>query len=238
MDIISACNMNLSYKNKVIFDNANISIPWGSITGLLGANGTGKTTFFDVICGLKNLSGGSICKKFSNLIYLSQTLSMPATLKMSDIYHLVAILSSSAPSCAKNTFEKLEKWSPQALDRYLYMWNKKPAICSYGEIRSFFALSLLTLTADLIILDEPTAGVDPEFRYLIWLCIQEARANGATILVSSHDVQEIAKNTDAFYMIAQKKFSNFQSDIDYMQHFHASTLDEAFIKATSLPHSS
>ncbi|UVJ42291.1 ABC transporter ATP-binding protein [Pseudomonas sp. LS1212] len=233
MSIISVHDMNAAYKNKAIFKDVSLTILKNSITGMLGPNGSGKTTFFDIICGLKHPDTGHITNTSTHPLYLSQTLSTPATLRMSEIFRLISNLSISAPIQKENIFKALKKWSPDALERYSNIWNKKPSACSYGEIRSFFTLSLLALPSDLIILDEPTAGVDPEFRHYIWLCIQKAKNDGASVIVSSHNVEEIGHNTDTFYMIAQQKFTRFNSSDEYMDFYEANNLDKAFINAAS-----
>jgi ABC-2 type transport system ATP-binding protein len=73
----------------------------------------------------------------------------------------------------------------------------------------FHRLSLLSANADFVILDEPTAGVDPEFRHYIWKCPEGAAAEGVAVLVSSHNVDEIVVHCDNFYMLSQQRFNHF-----------------------------
>ncbi|NBA94215.1 ATP-binding cassette domain-containing protein [Pseudomonas sp. R5(2019)] len=231
MAILTADNISFSHKNKCLFKSASLVIEKGSVTGLLGPNGAGKTTFFDILCGLRKPDTGTLSINANERLYLSQTLSTPATLKMSEVFRMLSCLCASTLPGKAYMLQRLERWSPNLAKRYGEIWDKRPAICSYGEIRCFFTLSLLGLPSDLIILDEPTAGVDPEFRYYLWQCIRQASDEGATVLVSSHHIDEIAQHCDDFYMITQRQFLGFSSGDEYKEFYKAATLDEAFIKA-------
>jgi ABC-2 type transport system ATP-binding protein len=233
MNILSANNLTFKYSETVIFDNASLEVKRGKITGIIGSNGSGKTTFFDILCNLRQPKSGTLKNLSKKHLYLSQTLGTPATLRMSDIYKMMLSLSTPEIISKQDILDKFNAWSPPLANRYHQIWSKKPSTCSYGEIRCFFTLSLLTIPADLIILDEPTAGVDPEFRYYTWLFLEKARDAGATVLVSSHSIDEIANYCDEFYMIANKTFNKFSSGVEFMQRYDATNLDEAFIKAST-----
>ena len=235
MKQLSVRSLNVSYARHILFDGAKLNAQAGSISGLLGPNGSGKTTFFDVVCGLKKINGGAINNSFSKLLYLSQTISTPPVFRMFDIFKMIMIFCADTPVTQSHALEKIEKWSPGIAERYCEIWNKKSSLCSYGEKRWFFTLSLLSANADLVVLDEPTAGVDPEFRYHIWRCLEGAAAEGVAVLVSSHNVDEIVAHCDDFYMISQQRFNRFTDAQSFMSAYGANSLDEAFIKAASLP---
>lgn len=228
-------SLSVSYSNHILFKNASLKVQAGTISGLLGPNGSGKTTFFDVICGLKKMDGGEINSTFSKLLYLSQIITTPPVFRMFDIFKMIMIFCADTPVTQAHALDKIEKWSPGIAQRYGEIWKKKSSLCSYGEKRWFFTLSLLCANADLVILDEPTAGVDPEFRYHIWRCLEGAAAEGVAVLVSSHNVDEIVTHCDDFYMISQQRFNRFTDAQGFMTAYHANTLDEAFIHAASLP---
>ncbi|MNQ75827.1 Energy-coupling factor transporter ATP-binding protein EcfA2 [compost metagenome] len=154
---------------------------------------------------------------------------------MRDIFKMVSALSSNEPMTQDKTLKKLSAWSPAIVDRYQDMWNKKSSLCSYGETRWFFTLSLLSISADFVILDEPTAGVDPEFRHYIWQCLHGAAREGTAILVSSHNVDEVINHCDYFYMISQQRFNRFNNGSEFMQKYGVKTVDDAFIRAVTEP---
>lgn len=232
MNLLTVTNLSFSYKENPIFANASITVHSGSIVGLLGPNGSGKTTFFDILCGLTNTKCDEVVSTFQSQLYLSQSLSTPHSLRMFDIFKMTNLLCSSETLSQQKALEKLQAWCPEIIERYTAIWNKKSAICSYGEKRWFFTLTLLALNADLVILDEPSAGVDAEFRHYIWKCLRGAAREGVAILVSSHNIEEIAANCDRFYMISDRTFKQFQSGDEFKKYYDATSLDEAFICAS------
>ena len=233
MGRLNVQNLTFTHPDRPILLNASMSIDSGSIVGLLGPNGSGKTTFFDILCGLTEAKSKNIYNTFSNHIYLSQTISTPHTLRMFDVFRMVTLIASTEKVTQHQALEKLKQWSPEIITRYKSIWNKKSSICSYGEKRWFFTLTLLALEAELVILDEPTAGVDPEFRHYIWKCLRGAAQDGAAILVSSHNTEEIAANCDRFYMLSERIFKPFRCGEEFKKHYNARTLDEPFIRAAA-----
>jgi ABC-2 type transport system ATP-binding protein len=235
MKSFRADSIDFSYGEKKLLTEASLKVTQGSIVGILGPNGSGKTTFFDIACKLKKVKSGVIHNDFAKFLYLSQIITTPPALRMRDIFKMVTSLSSDEHMTQTRALDKLSSWSPEIVDRYKDLWNKKSSLCSYGETRWFFTLSLLAISADFVILDEPTAGVDPEFRHYIWQCLHGAAREGTAILVSSHNVDEVANNCDKFYMISQQRFNRFDSGAEFIHRYGANTLDDAFIRAVSEP---
>jgi len=233
MTSLQANRLSFNYGDRIIFEEASLTAQAGAITGLLGSNGSGKTTFFDLLCKLRKPTHGEVISTFPRQLYLSQILTTPPALRMFDIFRMTTLLCSSAPISQAQVLDRLSSWSPQITERYQEIWKKKSSLCSYGEKRWFFTLSLLSIEADFIILDEPTAGVDPEFRHYIWQCLHGAAQSGKAILVSSHNVEEIAEHCDCFYMISQNRFRRFADGQSFLNTYNARSLDEAFINAAA-----
>ena len=63
-------SLDVRFARHVLFNKASLRVEAGSISGLLGPNGSGKTTFFDVVCGLRKVDGGDVCSSFSKLLYI------------------------------------------------------------------------------------------------------------------------------------------------------------------------
>lgn len=232
MNILNLENLYFNYDDLSLLNNICLNLEAGELIGILGSNGAGKTTLFDLICRLKTPSSGKIINAARRQAYLTQILTPPPLLRMNETGELIRHLSSDASPSQSEISARLTKWSPSLYKRYNSISQKKVAHCSYGEVRSFFTLTLLLLQSELIILDEPTAGVDAEFRHFIWLAIHSARQEGASVLVSSHYTEEIAANCDRFYLLANRQLKSFASGAQFMALYDASSLDEAFIKAS------
>ncbi|MNH04179.1 Lipopolysaccharide export system ATP-binding protein LptB [compost metagenome] len=224
--------LSFSYKDKPLFHNLNLHLSPGDAVGILGSNGAGKTTLFDLICKLRKPDHGEIINHAQHPAYLTQILTPPPQLRMIEVYELITHLNAPSKLCLSEALSRLNTWSPALSKRYSDISKKKASTCSYGEIRSFFTLTLLLMDSDLIILDEPTAGVDPEFRHFIWLGIKHACNEGTSVLVSSHYTQEIAANCGRFYMLAHHQLKAFQSADQFLACYRAASLDEAFINAS------
>lgn len=232
MSILTIKELTFSYKDKSLLHNLNLHISPGEVVGILGSNGAGKTTLFDLICKLRKPGRGEIINRAQHLAYLTQILTPPPQLRMIEVYELITHLNAPSKPCLSEALSRLGAWSPALSKRYSDISKKKSSTCSYGEIRSFFTLTLLLMGSDLIILDEPTAGVDPEFRHFIWLGIKHACNEGASVLVSSHYTQEIAAHCDRFYMLAHRQLEAFHSSDQFLTRYRAGSLDEAFINAS------
>ncbi|RCL25136.1 ABC transporter [Pseudomonas sp. AFG_SD02_1510_Pfu_092] len=224
--------LSFSYKDKSLFHTVNLHVAPGEAVGILGSNGAGKTTLFDLICKLRKPDHGEIISRAKHPAYLTQILTPPPQLRMSEVYELITHLNAPSKLCLSEALSRLNAWSPALSKRYSDISRKKASTCSYGEIRSFFTLTLLLMGSDLVILDEPTAGVDPEFRHFIWLGIKHACNEGASVLVSSHYTQEIAANCSRFYMLAHHQLEAFHSANQFLARYQAASLDEAFINAS------
>lgn len=232
MNILTVKNLHFSYEKNVLMRDINLNIAKGESVGILGINGAGKTTLFDLICNIRQPTDGEIFNLSERQAYLTQILTPPPLLRMGEVCTLITELNARTPHNPDEMLARLSRWSPSLLKRYADISKKKASTCSYGEIRSFFTLTLLLMDSDLIILDEPTAGVDPEFRHYIWLGISSACKEGASVLVSSHYTEEIVKNCHRFYMLAHQRLQTFDSAEHFLSQHRATCLDEAFINAS------
>lgn len=232
MIAIRAQSISLKIAKHKIFEQADIAINKNEITGIIGKNGAGKTTFFDLLCGVRKPDQGTLHNMTQQHAYLSQTLAMPAGLSMKEIYEMTAALLCSKNPPLSDTLIKFSEWAPRLATKFASLLQRRPSHCSYGEIRLFFTLSLISFSKELLILDEPTAGVDPESRHCIWAFIKKAKENGTTVIVSSHNIQEIVEHCDSFHLIHHHKFSKFNDAQEFLNTFGGTTLDDAFIAST------
>ncbi len=186
-------NLNKSYKSRKVLQNLTFSIQPGEVYGLLGANGAGKTTTINIICNLLKADSGYITinhqpiseatKKLigiapqENLLY--KTLSCAENLKFfADIYGLER-------EKKQQQIEATLK-SVNLLDR-----AKSPVETLSGGMQRRLNIAVaLVHQPQLVILDEPTTGLDIEARYEIWELIRNLKNQGMTILLTTHLLDE------------------------------------------------
>ena len=159
------------------------------ITVFLGPNGAGKSTAFKLLLGLREPSSGAVTlfgdsprnpATRRRVGYTSQDLSYPAHLSAKEVLHLV---SSHFPNPVplpdlRSRFE-LEK-----------IWNNKLGGLSGGERRRVGLACALLGHPELLVLDEPTTGLDVESRRLLWNEIRAFKAAGGAVLMATHDLHE------------------------------------------------
>lgn len=176
--------------------NISFSVQQGDFFALLGPNGAGKSTTIGIIASLVNKSSGSVkildadidkdwSKAKSYIGVVPQELNLNQFEKVEDIIINQAGFYGIPRKIAKQRAEKYLK--------QLALWNKKDAIClslSGGMKRRVMIARALIHEPRLLILDEPTAGVDIELRRSLWEFIKEINANGTTIILTTHYLEE------------------------------------------------
>ncbi|MBD2691547.1 ABC transporter ATP-binding protein [Anabaena catenula] len=186
-------NLNKSYGTRKVLQDLRLYIDTGEIYGLLGANGAGKTTTINIICNLLNADSGYISlnnkpvseatKKLigiapqENLLY--KTLSCEENLQFfADIYGL------DRQTRQKQVAATLK--AVNLLDR-----AKSPVETLSGGMQRRLNIAVaLVHQPKLVILDEPTTGLDIEARYEIWELIRQLKTQGMTILLTTHLLDE------------------------------------------------
>lgn len=124
MNILNLVDLCFSYDNTPIMKNISLTLKAGELVGILGSNGAGKTTLFDLICKLKKPSSGTILNSTNRQIYLTQILTPPPLLRMSETGELIRLLSSTSPSQSE-LMSRLSKWPSSLGKRYNSISKKK-----------------------------------------------------------------------------------------------------------------
>ena len=185
----------------------DLQIPKGSFYGLLGPNGAGKTTTIGILTGLINKTAGNAeimgydtvnqYKKARKLIGLS-----PQEINLDVFFTIREILIFQAGYYGinkKNAIENVDHY----LDK-LGLYNKrnsKARELSGGMKRRVQIAKALVHNPPIIILDEPTAGVDIELRHMLWDYLQKINEDGKTILLTTHYIEEAEKLCDNIAII-------------------------------------
>ena len=200
------------YKNVVIVNGVNITVSNKEIVGLLGANGAGKTTSFNMIIGLVKTDEGEIRlddEDITNLPmherarmgvgYLPQEHSVFR--KLTTEQNLLAVLEAAG----KHDKEERHAISETLLDEFgiLKLRNKQTIQLSGGEQRRVEIARALALEPAFILLDEPFAGVDPIAVRDIQHIIKVLKQRGIGVLITDHNVRETLGICDRAYILHQ-----------------------------------
>ncbi|EGT3616164.1 ATP-binding cassette domain-containing protein [Clostridium perfringens] len=208
-NIISVRNLNKRYGKKIVLDNLNMNLKKGAIYGLVGKNGAGKTTLIRMILSLANIDSGEI-ELFGKIDEKEKLLEHK---KIGNIIETPAFYSFFT---AKQNLEyyRIQRGivGEKSIDEILEMvglgdvGNKKFKKFSLGmKQRLGLALALLG-EPELLILDEPTNGMDPMgIREVREVLLKLNKLNGVTILVSSHILGELSQLANCYGFLKDGK---------------------------------
>ncbi len=215
---IDASGLTKKFGKKIITDDIDIRVKKGSVCGFLGPNGSGKTTTIRMLCGLLKPDGGSgSCLGYdfrsqSEAIrlktgYMTQKFGWYDDLSVRENLEFIARLFA-----VKNQKAAVN----QILDRLdLAPRQNHLAGSLSGGWKQRLALAMCLVHApELLLLDEPTAGVDPKARREFWDIIHELAQDGITVLVSTHYMDEAERCRELIYIAYGKILARgTQSDI-------------------------
>ena len=206
--IISVRNLDKVYSSGFhALRNIDLEIRRGEIFALLGPNGAGKTTLISIICGIVKASAGSVTVDGQDIVrdyraarakigLVPQELSTDTFEKVWSTLRFSRGLFGKAPDAAH-----LEK-----VLRELSLWDKRDSkimTLSGGMKRRVLIAKALAHEPTILFLDEPTAGVDVELRHDMWRMVRRLRDEGATIILTTHYIEEAEEMADRIGVIAK-----------------------------------
>ncbi|MGB0690244.1 MAG: ABC transporter ATP-binding protein [Candidatus Puniceispirillum sp.] len=206
--IISVAQLNKTYDSgTVALDSVDLDIKAGEILALLGPNGAGKTTLISMICGLLSHTSGHVkvggydvvtdYRKARNLIGL---VPQEVMLEPFETVHNTVRFSRGLfghPADAQVI---------EGILRQLSLWDKRDTQIkelSGGMKRRVLIAKALSHHPKVLFLDEPTAGVDVELRKDMWNVVADLKAQGVTILLTTHYIEEAEAIADRVAVIAK-----------------------------------
>ncbi len=191
-----------AYGEVLAVDRLSFSVERGEIFGLLGPNGAGKTTTLEIIEGLQGADSGKV-----------SVLGMDAAIQARDIKARTGVqlqASSYYEYLALREILSLlgsfypRRLSPSELLEQVGLADKgkrRVRQLSGGEQQRFALAASLVNDPDLVILDEPTTGLDPVSRRDLWALVRQVRGKGATVIVTTHYMEEAEEHCDRVAII-------------------------------------
>src|ERR1700754_306873 len=206
--VISVLDLSKTYASGFqALRRVNLEIRRGEIFALLGPNGAGKTTLINVICGIVNATSGKVTADGHDIVReyraaRSKIGLVPQELTTDAFESVWATMQFS-----RGLFGKPP--NPAHIEkvlRELSLWNKKDnkiMTLSGGRKRRVMIAKALSHEPQILFLDEPTAGVDVELRRDMWEMVRGLRANGVTIILTTHYIEEAEEMADRIGVISK-----------------------------------
>ena len=231
---LSICinKLNKFYGKKQILFDISLNIPRGSIYGLLGPSGCGKTTLVKTIAGIASKSSGEITllgekvpsrKLLSNIGYMSQAAALYPTITayenlkfFGSLYNIKKGELEDRIACVANIVNLSEDL-------------KKKVHAFSGGMKQRLSLAIALLpNPKILILDEPTVGIDPVLRKSIWTELKSLSNSGITILITTHIMDEAIK-CDYLAMMRKGVILATGSPEEIQKEAKTNNIEEAFI---------
>lgn len=178
------------FGDVVAVDDVTLDIEAGSVVGLLGPNGAGKTTLISLLNGLRRPSAGTVSllgrppqdvRSRQSLGSTPQETALPPTLRVGEVIDFVG-----------KHFERPVATAALADEFGLAgMLTKQTGALSGGQRRRLSVALAFVGRPQLVLLDEPTTGLDVDARHTLWQAVRRQHAAGATVVVTSHYLEEI-----------------------------------------------
>jgi ABC-2 type transport system ATP-binding protein len=200
--MIEIKNLNFRYEKKdFIFETFNIEFKPGNIYGLLGENGVGKTTLLRLISGLLFPNNGGIS-------VLGHSPKKRETSFLENIYYLPEVFNAPLFSLDKYVDIYSPFYPKFKKEQFCYYANafgvdatKKIAKMSYGQQKKAFLSFALACNTSIILLDEPTNGLDIPSKTILRKLIAETSNNDKCIIISTHQVRDLENLIDPIVII-------------------------------------
>ncbi|AEJ22936.1 ABC transporter ATP-binding protein [Weissella koreensis] len=230
--IIELTDVSKKYGTQVVLDDVSFAVNPGEIVGLIGPSGAGKSTIIKIALGMEVVDAGNATvfnKKMperqilGELGYMAQSDALYEQLSGRENLEFFAEMRG-----VKNIDSEIERVAEIVdltphLDKYASGYS--------GGMKRRLSLAIAFLgNPKLLILDEPTVGIDPSLRRQIWHELQTMRNNGHTILVTTHVMDE-AELVDRVALLLGGKLIANDSPSKLEDAYHVDTIEEVFLMA-------
>lgn len=237
--LLSINNLSKTYGNGATaihaLDNVSFAIYENEIIALLGVNGAGKSTLSSIIATIHPATSGSIlfqgasinddliayrrmlgfCPQKPNL---DNNLTLEQNLRFAGRYYRMSEAAITA-----RIHELSEKLG---LGEYL---NRKADVLSGGYRQRFMIARSLMHSPKLVLLDEPTVGLDPHIRRELWAIIKDLKAHGVTVVITTHYLDEAEYLADRVCIIDKGKIKLIDTPAKLLADFKKNTLEDVFL---------
>jgi len=224
-------------ENEVL-KGISFDIQKGEIVSILGVNGAGKTTLFSIISTLCPASSGDVIfenksvyndiisyRKIIGLCPQKSNFDPLMTIEEAMVFAGKLYGLSNKEAILKKDF-LIEKYN---LTKYT---KSSPTILSGGYKQRFIIARTLMHSPKILLLDEPTVGLDPQIRMLLWDNILELKKNGVTVIITTHYLEEAEKLSDKICVIHCGNLIAFDKTENLKKEHNMGSLESVFLELT------
>ena len=232
--IIDLQHLAKKFGNQTVLKDINLTVNPGEIVGLIGPSGAGKSTVIKVTLGMELTSGGS-AEVFGTVMpnrqllgrigYMAQTDALYDTLTGRENLKFYGLMKGIAKADMTREVDYVAKVVDLTADL-----NKRVSGYSGGMMRRLSLAIALLGKPDLLILDEPTVGIDPALRRQIWAELGRIRDEGRSILITTHVMDE-AELCGRVALLLDGKVMAFDAPAALEQQYQVKTIEDVFLKA-------
>ena len=228
--MITFKNISKAFGKNQVLKDVNIELEPASINAFLGPNGSGKTTLIKIFLGLVKPDTGDIFfegksilndYKFKNNIgYMTQIANYPENLTANDLLKLVTSVRNTKPIFQDELIEKF-----QVADSL----QKPLKHLSGGTKQKVNAVISLMFDSPIIVLDEPSVGLDPQSAKLLKEYILNEKSRGKTILMTSHIIQDVNELSNMLNVLIEGNIVYSGGREELIKSTNSATLEDAII---------
>lgn len=191
--MLNIINVSKSYGKNLVLENVSLEFIKPEIIALVGENGSGKTTFFNIICGLTNSSKGTV--KLADNLNVSGLIEYPKFFSYMTGKENLNVLPNV------NKQKAIELVNRFGLTNDI---NKKVRKYSLGMKQKLALIFVLSNQSQIVLLDEPTNALDPKSVEIMKEVLLEEKEKGRLIIISSHNLYFIDRFADKIYFLKNK----------------------------------
>ena len=226
------------YSNLVAVNNINLTINKGEFFGLLGPNGAGKSTLINIMTGLCNKTSGDVYLFGKDVVedYMDARALIglvPQEFNFDIFEKVYNILDFNGGYFGISSRER--KVRIETVLKDLGLWDKKNSQARHlsgGMKRKLMIARALLHKPKILILDEPTAGVDVETRKMMWDYLRDLNKQGTTILLTTHYLEEAEALCERIAIINKGKIIKLDTKENLLK-MHGAKLEDVFIHLTN-----
>lgn len=237
--VISVKNLVKIFDNEVTaVDNLNLNVKKGEIYGFLGPNGAGKTTSINILSGLLKPTSGEVIVGGFDVIKNSGKIKEIIGVCPQEPSLFGYLTGRQNIEFFGNLHcipkEKIKAQTNFLLKKLNFLGEGDRRVKHYsgGMVRRINVAVALINDPDIVFLDEPTVGMDPQSRRAVWEFIQDLKKNGKTVILTTHYIEEAEQLCEQVGIIDHGKIIELGNPDELKQKYKAKTLEDVFIKIT------